>query len=104
MEPTRIGTKEALVLTVLTEPLTITEIAARLAGEQIDDAAVYLALKRLTDRGLLLRRTITRRAADGKMRDVGEYRPTAEAAAALESWIHEVEPVTRRWRPAGATT
>lgn len=103
MEQHRIGVKEALVLTALHGPSTINEVCDRLEGEPIDDAAIYLALKRLTDRGLLTRRTVSRRAADGKMRDVGEYRPTPEAAEALQQWEREIVPVVRRLRVTGAT-
>ncbi|MHB8140324.1 MAG: hypothetical protein ACYDHD_03560 [Vulcanimicrobiaceae bacterium] len=90
--------KEAFVLTALHGPSTINEVCDRLEGEPIDDAGIYLALKRLTDRGLLVRCTVTRRAADGKMRDVGEYRPTPEAAEALQQWTREVSPILRRLR------
>lgn len=102
MERKRIGAKEALVLTALHGPSTINEVCDRLDGEPIDDAGIYLALKRLTDRGLLLRRTVTRRTADGKMRDVGEYRPTPEAAEALQEWTREVSPIMRRLQAMGA--
>jgi DNA-binding PadR family transcriptional regulator len=80
-----IGLAEARILSVLFATATIVEIVKRLEDE-LDDAAVYLALKRLTDRGLVTRRTVTRRASDGKMRDLGEYTPTPEAFAALEQF------------------
>lgn len=80
-----IGLAEARILSVLFGTATIVEIVKRLEDE-LDDAAVYLALKRLTDRGLVTRRTVSRRASDGKMRDLGEYTPTPEAFAALEQF------------------
>jgi predicted transcriptional regulator len=91
-----IGHNEALVLAVLTKPTVITEVCRLLEAENIEDGAVYLALRRLVERGLVYRRTVTREAADRKMRDVGEYSPTPEAREALLVYQRDVERVIRR--------
>lgn len=91
-----IGPKEARVLAVLVQPLVITEVTARLEDEGIDDASVYLALKRLLDRGLVTRRSVSRTAADGKVREVGEYAPEPQAMEALRAFYREMAPVVQR--------
>ena len=96
-----IGPNEARVLSVLVRAMTIDQICDRLEGDAldegtIDDASVYLCLKRLVDRGLICRRTVSRRTADGKMRNVGEYTATPEAAEALRAWYRSVAPTFQR--------
>lgn len=91
-----IGHNEALVLSVIGRTATISEICQRLEGDEIDDGDVYLALKRLGDRGLVTRRTVLRRAADDKMRNVGEYTATPEAFDALRQFRQATQRVMRR--------
>jgi DNA-binding PadR family transcriptional regulator len=85
MEPRLVGVSEARVLYSLVRAMTIGDIADALEGS-LDDAAVYITLKRLVDRGLARRKTVRREAADGKLRSVGEYQITAEGTAALDAF------------------
>jgi DNA-binding PadR family transcriptional regulator len=96
-----IGANEALVLAVLVRASTINEICRRLQDDAlghdgIGDAGVYLALKRLCDRGLASRRTVSRKAADGRIRDVGEYARTTGASEALHQYQQDAQRVMRR--------
>jgi DNA-binding PadR family transcriptional regulator len=95
-----IGANEALVLAVLGRASTINEICNLLQDDpagngDIGDGAVYLALKRLCDRGLVSRRTVSRTAADGRMRDVGEYARTTGALEALRQYQQDAQRVIR---------
>lgn len=95
-----IGANEALVLAALVRTGTISEVCNRLRDDTtgkpvIDDASVYLALKRLVDRGLVSRRSVSRRAADGKIRELGEYTRNPGALEALNQYREETQRVIR---------
>ena len=100
MKNRRIGANEALVLSALMRTGTINEVCERLRDGKtgkpaIDDASVYLALKRLVDRGLVSRRSVSRRAADGKIRELGEYTRNPGALEALNEYREEAMRIMR---------
>lgn len=101
-KPRPIGPSEAAVLSVLLDSMTINQICDRLEGDGIDDAGVYLTLKRLVDRGLVSRCTVSRVAADGKRREVGEYTRLPGAMEALRDFHREVAPIVQRIAAAGS--
>lgn len=102
-----IGTNEALILTVLQclKPSSVADVAARLRnaelGRRIDDGSIYLALHRMSQRGLV---TVKKRpvvSADGRTREIGYYTITAAGQAAASNFVAESNAVVRLARLEG---
>jgi DNA-binding PadR family transcriptional regulator len=93
-----LGINEALILAALTggAESSVAEVADRVVRvRDVDDGSIYMALQRMTDRGLVTRRKERVRSADGRDRDIGKYRITGEGSRALASWEHDTQAVTR---------
>ncbi len=96
-----IGTNEALILTVL-HPLTalsVADVAFRIesenVGRTVDDGSIYLALHRMSQRGLV---SVAKRSvisADGRPRDVGYYMITDAGENAVSRYVAESRAVIR---------
>jgi DNA-binding PadR family transcriptional regulator len=92
---------EALILTALEagDVLSVAGVAARLEGadigRSIDDGSIYLALHRMTQRGLVTseRRTVT--SADGKQREIGFYSIGNDGRSAIAQFLREANAATR---------
>jgi DNA-binding PadR family transcriptional regulator len=104
---TSIGTNEALILTVLQcrESLSVADVAARLGnadlGRRIDDGSIYLALHRMSQRGLVtvLKRPVV--SADGRTRQIGYYTIAAAGQTAASRFVAESNAVVRLARLEG---
>lgn len=92
---------EALALTALEsgDELSVADIAKRLSavdvGRAIDDGSLYLALHRMSQRGMVsvAKRTVTSR--DGKPREIGYYAITLEGKRAVSQFVREANAVAR---------
>ena len=89
---TTLGINGALILAILTSKVeaTVAEVAERLESiRDIDDGSIYVALQRMSERGLVQQRKVRTRSADGRKRDIGVYTITAEGVAALDAFQRE---------------
>jgi len=96
-----LGTNEALILAALCSgsEATLAEIAERLdddmIGRNIDDGSIYMALRRMAERGYVTIRKTNVVSADGRPRDIGIYKITKSGAHALAKFSHEAAAVSR---------
>jgi DNA-binding PadR family transcriptional regulator len=96
-----IGPNEALILTVLQslDALSVADVALRLEEAEldrsIDDGSIYLALYRMSQRGLVsvVKRSVI--SADGRSREVGFYAITEAGQKAVSQFIAESRAVIR---------
>ncbi len=92
---------EALILSALEsgEALSVADVAGRLStidmGRSIDDGSIYLALHRMSARGMVTssRRVVT--SADGKQREIGFYSITGAGRQAVSQFLREASAATR---------
>ncbi len=89
------------MLTVLQslDALSVADVALRLEkadlGRSIDDGSIYLALHRMSQRGLV---TVVKRSvvsADGRPRDVGFYEITEAGRKAVSQFVADSNAVIR---------
>jgi DNA-binding PadR family transcriptional regulator len=96
-----LGMNEALILTALEagDELSVADVAKRLAsvdvGRSIDDGSLYLALYRMSRRGMVstVKRTVT--SADKKQREIGHYAITAAGKRAVSQFVREAKAITQ---------
>jgi DNA-binding PadR family transcriptional regulator len=96
-----IGGNEALILTVLLslEALSVADVALCLEkaelGRSIDDGSIYLALHRMSQRGLVsvVKRSVI--SADGRPREIGFYAITEAGQKALSRYDADSSAVVR---------
>jgi DNA-binding PadR family transcriptional regulator len=94
-----IGPNEALILAALEggDELSVAEVAERLGrvdvGRPIDDASIFVALQRMTERGFVSssKRSVTSR--DGRSRSVRCYVILAEGQRAVRQFQREAAGV-----------
>jgi DNA-binding PadR family transcriptional regulator len=103
-----LGMNEALILSALHcgDAMSVADVAGRIAaegdlGRLIDDGSIYLALHRMSQRGLVSasKRVVT--SADGKQREINVYTICAEGRRAATQVRHEARIAARL---SGATT
>ena len=86
---------EPLILSVLVvgDAMSVAEIASRISREKlrrpVTDAAIYLALHRMSKRGLVRASKGTVRSADGKQREVSFFSILAEGRRTEAQYRHE---------------
>jgi len=94
-----VGLNEALILTALrNRPGTsIAEIAREVeaAGRFIDDGTIYMALRRMIDRGFVTQERRTVISADKRPREIGFYTVTPVGDAAASRFAHDVAALGR---------
>jgi DNA-binding PadR family transcriptional regulator len=96
-----IGANEALILTVLQslDALSVADVALRLEkaelGRSIDDGSIYLALHRMSQRGLVsvVKRSVI--SADGRRREIGFYAITEAGQKAVSQFEADSRAVIR---------
>jgi DNA-binding PadR family transcriptional regulator len=91
-----VGQNEALILAGLraTDESTIAQIAERVEpARTIGDGSIYIALQRMTARGLVTVRKVRATSPDGRERSIGLYAITGEGSRALQSWERDAERV-----------
>ena len=95
---TTLGINEALILAALSSrgECSVAQVAERVGkNRDVDDGSLYVALQRMAERGFVGRRKVRVRSADGREREVGAYKITAEGTDALDRWEREAHAVTR---------
>jgi DNA-binding PadR family transcriptional regulator len=97
-----IGANEALILTVLQslDALSVADVALRLEKAEIlvrsiDDGSIYLALYRMSQRGLVsvVKRSVI--SADGRRREIGFYAITEAGQKAVSQFEADSRAVIR---------
>ena len=66
-----------------------------LMHRDIDDGSIYVALQRMAERGFVTIRKTRAPSADGRVREIGVYKITAEGARAVDVFAREAAAVTR---------
>ncbi len=96
-----IGLNEALILSALEggEALSVADVAQRFdaanVGRTVDDGSIYLALHRMTQRGLVNREARVATSADRKQREIGYYKIAAEGLRAIKEFGRSVDAMPR---------
>jgi DNA-binding PadR family transcriptional regulator len=96
-----LGMNEALALTALEsgDALSVADVVGRLAGLEIgraiDDGSVYLALHRMSQRGMVVGTKRGVLSADGRQREVSFYEITPEGRHAVAQFVREANAVSR---------
>jgi DNA-binding PadR family transcriptional regulator len=96
-----LGMNEALALTALEsgDALSVADVVSRLAsveiGRSIDDGSVYLALHRMSQRGMVVGSKRAVLSADGRQREISFYAITPEGRRAVAQFIQEANAVSR---------
>jgi DNA-binding PadR family transcriptional regulator len=96
-----LGMNEALILTVLEagDAMSVADVAGRLSsldiGRSIDDGSIYLALHRMSQRGMVTasKRFVT--SGDGKQREINFYTMCAEGQHAVTQFLREATAATK---------
>ncbi len=92
---------EALILTTLEDghACSVAEVATRLSsldiGRSIDDGSIYLALKRMSERGFVSVTRSTVISADNRSRMIGFYAVTSQGRHAVNQFAREASFVNR---------
>jgi DNA-binding PadR family transcriptional regulator len=100
MTPT-LGLNEALILTTMSsgDELGIAEIVTRLedldSGREIREATVYVALQRMGQRKLVVARKERVISRDGRPREVGAYKISADGLRAVRQFARETAPTRK---------
>jgi DNA-binding PadR family transcriptional regulator len=96
-----IGLNEALIMTVLetTDAASIADVADRLRTLDhtrfVDDGGIYMALRRMTQRGLVSCEKRTVLSSDGRHRDVGFYTISPAGRDAVRSYLRQANTLVR---------
>jgi len=92
---------EALILTTLDDghASSVADVARRLStldiGRSIDDGSIYLALKRMSERGFVSVTRSTVISADNRSRVIGFYAITPQGRQTVNQFAREASVITR---------
>jgi DNA-binding PadR family transcriptional regulator len=96
-----LGLNEALILSALAgnPGQSISDIARRLEkadlSRSIDDGSIYIALRRMGERGLVTQTRGKVTSADGRQREIGFYTISAAGASAVGEFQRDVSRLPR---------
>ncbi len=96
-----LGLNEALILSALqgAADQSIADVAKRLAAaglsRSIDDGSIYVALRRMVDRGLVTQRRNLVLSVDGRKREIGFYAISAAGKDAVHQFHHDASAIPR---------
>jgi DNA-binding PadR family transcriptional regulator len=94
-----LGMNEAIILSALEgrEECSVAEVAQLLAtvdiGRSIDDGSIYIALRRMTERGFVSVRRGKVISADNRPREIGFYAVTPQGSQAVQQFARESSAV-----------
>ena len=93
---------EAIILSALEgqEASSVAQVARFLSaleiGRSIDDGSIYVALKRMCDRGFVSVKRSTVISADNRPREIGFYSITPQGHRAVSQFARESQVVSKR--------